>query len=54
MAISDEESVWHKRPMPLVPRKTVDGKWTIGYGQFWRRKRNGKWQYKMDEDPYDD
>lgn len=46
--ISDEPA-WEKCRPPLWPRRTVDGGWTnIPSGQAWRRRINGKWQYKRD------
>jgi hypothetical protein len=34
--------------LPLIPRRTVDGGWTIGNGTTWRRKVAGKWEYKQE------
>jgi hypothetical protein len=47
-AIKDEPA-WEECRPPFWPRRTVDGGWTnIFPGQAWRRKVNGKWQYKRD------
>lgn len=40
--------VWHKCPSPILPRRTVDGGWTSFFGQTWRRRVAGKWQYQQD------
>ena len=43
------EPAWERCRPPLWPRRTIDGGWTnIPSGQTWRRKVNGKWQYKRD------
>jgi hypothetical protein len=45
----NDDPVWEKCRPPLWPRRTIDGGWTnIPSGQTWRRKVNGKWQYKRD------
>ena len=45
----EEEPAWEKCGPPFWPRRTIDGGWTsIPSGQAWRRKVNGKWQYKRD------
>jgi hypothetical protein len=47
-AITDEPA-WEQCRPPVWPRRTIDGGWTnIPSGQTWRRKVNGKWQYKRD------
>lgn len=52
--MSDEdETLWHKCS-GFPPRKTIDGKWSLFPGQLWRRKRNGKWEYKQDQETYDE
>ena len=46
--ISDNPA-WEKCRPPFWPRRTIDGGWTsIPSGQAWRRKFNGKWQYKRE------
>ena len=45
------DNLWHKCELPIFPRRDVNGGWTIpGRGQVWRRKINGRWQYKQDEE----
>ena len=46
----NDDPAWEKCRPPLWPRRTIDGGWTnIPSDQTWRRKVNGKWQYKRDE-----
>jgi hypothetical protein len=46
----NDEPAWEKCRPPFLPRRTIDGAWTnIPSGQPWRRKVNGKWQYKRDD-----
>jgi hypothetical protein len=43
------------QPCSLIfPRRTIKGRWTLGEGQVYRRKVDGKWQYKQDEEHYED
>jgi hypothetical protein len=42
-----DEHLWHKCSI-IIPRRTVDGRWTRPEGQVWRRKVNGRWQYQQD------
>ena len=46
---SADEALWHKCQI-IFPRRTIEGKWTDLLGQVWRRKIDGKWQYKQDEE----
>ncbi len=49
------EDIWHPINRPFWPRRTVNGSWTIGNGQVWRRKRpDGKWEYQQDEEKFED
>jgi hypothetical protein len=46
-----DESLWHKCQSPFFSRRTVDGgRTTLGIGQTWRRKKDGRWEYKQDGD----
>lgn len=46
----DRSSLWEKCIPPLIPRRTLNGKWTFDPGQTWRRKHERKWEYmKADE-----
>jgi hypothetical protein len=46
-----DECLWHKCAAPIIPRRTINGKWAIEPGQTWRRKRpDGKWEYRQDEE----
>jgi hypothetical protein len=53
-AAKGDESLWHKCPSPVFPRRTVDGGWTEGWAQTWRRKIDGKWQYRQDEETFEE
>jgi hypothetical protein len=46
----DKNERWHQCNLPFFPRRTIDGRWTSDCGQVWRRKINGKWEYKQDEE----
>lgn len=47
--MNDDEVPWERCAAPLIPRKTVDGKWTsVLSGAVWRRRLDGKWQYRQD------
>jgi hypothetical protein len=45
-----DETLWHACRTPFIPKRTVDGGWTLGLGAVWRRKINGRWQYRQDEE----
>jgi hypothetical protein len=45
-----DETIWHKCRSPLFHRRTVDGGKTSHNGQTWRRWRNGRWEYRQDEE----
>lgn len=46
--------IWEKA-WPLFPHRTVDGGWTSGCGQVWRRRRaDNKWEYQQDEETYEE
>lgn len=47
--MTDDESLWHKCWL-ILPRLLINGKLSLGPGQVWRRKVNGKWQYRQDEE----
>lgn len=47
-------TVWHKCRSPLIPRRTVDGSWTSADGQTWRRRWDGRWEYRQDPETWDD
>ena len=47
-----EISVWEKTWI-IFPRRTVDGQWTNSAQQVWRRKVDGRWQYKQDAETPD-
>jgi hypothetical protein len=49
-----DEMIWHKCRNPFLPRRTIDGGWTLGAGQVWKRKVNGKWEYQQDEETMDE
>jgi hypothetical protein len=50
-----DETEWHKCPTPIIPRRTIDGRWAIEPGQTWRRKRpDGKWEYRQDAETVDE
>lgn len=51
-SIADE--LWHRCRSPILPRRTIDGKWTSRFGQTWRRKRDGNWEYREDNERIDD
>jgi hypothetical protein len=39
----------------LIPRRTVDGRWTSLFGQTWRRRRqDGCWEYQQDKETIDE
>jgi hypothetical protein len=47
----DDLSLWHKCRNPFIPRRTVEGGWTNIIAQVWRRRRpDGKWEYRQDEE----
>jgi hypothetical protein len=51
MADNNNDSVWHKCEPPLVPRRTVNGRWTISMGQTWRRRKtDGRWEYRQNDE----
>jgi hypothetical protein len=42
---------WHKCRPPFFPQRTVDGSWTCGSRQTWRRRReDGNWEYRQDDE----
>jgi hypothetical protein len=50
-----DEPLWHKCVTPLIPRRTINGKWAIEPGQTWRRKLpDGKWEYRQDDETVDE
>lgn len=53
MVRGEDETLWHKCSS-FPPHRTIGGKWTLMPGQVWRRKVNGKWQYKQDEETAED
>ena len=39
---------WRRCWNPLIPRRTIDKKWTSLTGQTWcRRRKDGKWEYRQ-------
>jgi hypothetical protein len=50
-----DEALWHKCRAPIIPRRTIDGRWAMEPGQTWRRKRpDGKWEYRQDNETVDE
>jgi hypothetical protein len=50
-SVDNDCARWQKCGNPLFfPRRTFDGGRTDIVGQTWRRKINGRWQYKQDEE----
>jgi hypothetical protein len=46
---SRDANEWHRCRPPFFPQPTVNGSWTCGSRQTWRRKReDGSWEYKQD------
>jgi hypothetical protein len=42
---------WRKCRPPFFPQPTVDGSWTCGSRQTWRRRReDGNWEYRQEDD----
>ena len=46
----ETETLWHKCRSPFFMRRTVDGGWTSGHGQTWRRWNGKRWEYRQDEE----
>lgn len=46
---------WQECNSPLIPRRTIEGRWTYGLGKLWRRRRpDGKWEYSRDQQTFDE
>ncbi len=46
-----DETIWHKCRFTFLPHRTVNGGWTWGAGQTWRRRNtDGKWKYQQDDE----
>lgn len=43
-----QNSNWKVVLNPALPRKTIDGGFTTQTGTVWRRKVEGKWEYRED------
>lgn len=49
--MTDPLTLWHKIGSLLFPRRCIDGSWTTNSRTTWRRRRpDGKWEYKQDEE----
>lgn len=50
-----KDYIWHKCTGPVIPKPTVNGKWTFEPGQCWRRRGlDGKWEYHVDDETCDE
>jgi len=48
---SRDANEWRKCRPPFFPQPTVDGSWTCGSRQTWRRRReDGNWEYRQEDD----
>ena len=49
--MSQDETLWHKCSAPLFARGIH---FFLPHGQTWRRRsKDGKWEYRQDEEAYD-
>lgn len=46
--------VWHKCKTPFFRKRTVDGGWTGGMGQTWRRATANSWEYHQEPETIED
>lgn len=49
MTSQNDESLW-RACWTVWPRRLIDGGWSGGLGQMWRRKVDGKWEYRQDKE----
>lgn len=49
-----DETVWHKRLRAPLFARTIGGGRIGAYGQIWRRKHCGIWEYRQDNETTED